>query len=264
MLPRLQLFEFNDSAWAPEALRKSIIEALSVTLDRAHVLRPLVQPFQAFLAQTHADTVIELAAGAGGPARIFIRELRAAGVQVPKFVLSDLYPAIDSWQALQHEFPDIVAYEPESVDVTAIPKRLVGVRTIINALHHFPPALAKQALLGACENAPGIFVAEGLVRNPLSFAAMAPAGVAALFASPLHAKTTSEKLQRALLTWFTPAAIAASIWDGTVSSMRSYSEDDLRAMVEPLGNTWSWKFGRFQFNALGHGTWFSGVPTRLA
>jgi len=259
MLPRLQLFEFNDAAWAPAALRRSIIESLSVTLDRARVLKPLVAPFADFLEQTRAQTVIELASGAGGPARIFIRELQAAGVTLPRFVLSDLYPAVDAWQALQQEFPGVVEYEPEPVDATAIPPRLVGVRTIINALHHFPPELAQRVLLGACEGASGVFVAEGLVRNPLSFAAMAPSGVLALMRSPLNGSTTLEKLQRAMLTWLTPASIAASVWDGTVSSMRCYSEHELREMVKPLGDSWEWKLGHFQYNALGRGTWFSGV-----
>ncbi len=260
MLPRLHLFEFNDSAWAPKVLRDTIVEALSLTLDRAHVMRPVVDPFREFLVASGAQTVIDLAAGAGGPAAIFLRELQLAGAQLPRFVLTDLFPAVEAWAVLKARFPETVEYVSEPVDATAIPPRLAGARLIINALHHFPPQLAQQVLLAACKGAPGIFVAEGLVRNPLSFAAMAPAGVSALMLQPIVG--SANRLERALYTWLTPIALLASIWDGTVSTFRCYSEAELRAMVEPLGDTWEWKFGEYAFNALGRGTWFYGTPKR--
>ncbi len=258
MLPRLQLFEFNDATWAPTLLREVIIEALSRTLAWAQVLRPLVKPFQAFLEKTQADTVIDLASGAGGPVRIFLNELIEAGGKVPRFVMTDILPAEPAWAELKADFPQVVDYVPTPVDVTAIPADLKGVRVIINALHHFPPELAQKALLGACEGAPGVFIAEGLVRNPLSFAAMAPAGIVALMLSPVLGR--SNRVGRALLTWATPIALLASMWDGTVSTFRCYSEAELRAMVAPLGDSWEWTFGEFAFNPIGRGTYFWGVP----
>ncbi len=262
MLPRLQLFEFNDAAWAPKVLRETIIEALSRTLDWAHVMRPLVGPFREFLAASKAGTIIDLAAGAGGPAAILLHELRRAGATLPKFVLTDLLPAVESWSQLKERFPASVEYVAEPVDATAIPPKLEGARLIINALHHFPPALAQQVLLAACKGSPGIFVAEGLVRNPLSFAAMAPAGVVSLMLGPLV--TREHRLERIFYTWLTPLALLASVWDGTVSTFRCYSEVELRAMVEPLGDSWRWEFGTYEFNALGRGTWFYGVPSPVA
>ena len=261
MLPRLHLFEFNDSAWAPKVLRETIIEALSRTLDVAQVMRPLVEPFRAFLEASGAETIIDLAAGAGGPAAVFLRELQLAGAHLPRFVLTDLFPAVEAWSSLKARFPQTVEYVAEPVDATAIPPQLVGARMIINALHHFPPGLAQQVMLAACKDAPGVFVAEGLVRNLLSFAAMAPAGVTSLMLQPIVG--SSNRLERAFYTWLTPIALLASIWDGTVSTFRCYSQAELRAMVAPLGDTWEWRFGEFAFKALGRGTWFYGVPKRL-
>lgn len=258
MLPRLQLFEFNDEAWTPTLLRQTIVESLSLALDQAQVLRPLVKPFLRFLEQSKAATLVDLAAGAGGPAGILLRELQAAGVAVPRFVLTDLYPALEPWRALQARFPGVVDFIDEPVDVTSIPPSLTGARVIINALHHFPPRLAQRALLGACEGASGLFVAECLVRNPLSFAAMAPAGLVALMGAPIRAR--KHQLALAAMTWLTPIALAASVWDGTVSTFRCYSQVELQKMLEPLNESWVWSFGEFTYNALGRGTWFSGVP----
>jgi hypothetical protein len=260
MLPRLQLFEFNDQSWTPTVLRQSIVEALSRTLDWAHVLRPLVAPFREFLAKSQAETVIDVAAGAGGPAAIFLRELEAAGASVPRWVLTDFFPAVEAWRLVKARFPAAIDYVSETVDATDLPPELTGARVIINALHHFPPELAQRALLGACKGASGVFVAEGLVRNPLSFAAMAPMGFAALMAGPVL--TSGSRLERAAWAWLTPIALLVSVWDGIVSTFRCYSEAELRAMVAPLGDEWEWTFGEFKFNALGRGTWFSGVPRR--
>lgn len=257
-LPRLQLFEFNDSPWAPRVLREMVIESLSRTLEWGHLLRHLVEPFTDFVAASRATTLIDLAAGAGGPARVLLRELREANVALPKLVLTDLLPATQAWAKVKAEFPEVVDFVAEPVDATAIPAHLTGARVIINALHHFAPALAKRALLSACEQAPGVFIAEGLVRNPFSFAAMAPVGVAALLADPILG--SSHRFQRALYAWLTPIALLTSAWDGTVSSFRSYSEAELREFVAPLGDTWSWQFGTYAVNTVGRGSWFYGVP----
>lgn len=85
-----------------------------------------------------------------------------------------------------------------------------------------------------------------------------PAGVLSLMVGPLV--TRAHRLERIFYTWLTPLALLASVWDGTVSTFRCYTEAELRAMVEPLASSWQWKFGTFAFNALGRGTWFYGVP----
>jgi hypothetical protein len=72
----------------------------------------------------------------------------------------------------------------ESLDVSLAPP---PARVIINAFHHFPPALAQQVLVGMAKDAPGVFISEGLVRNPLSFLSMTAWGIPALMAEPLLA-----------------------------------------------------------------------------
>jgi hypothetical protein len=258
-LPRLQLFEFNDAPWTPPLLRETIVEALSRSLRWGGLLRGLVEPFSRFVADTRAEEVLDLCAGAGGPAAIFLEELTRSGGPVPRFVLSDLFPRPEAWAALRASHPGRIDFVPGPVDATRIPPALGRgrPRVIINALHHFPPAVAQPLLLGAAEGAPGLFIADAVVRNPLRFAALFPAGVGALLAAPLLAK--DRRLARALLTWFTPLALGASLWDGSISAMRAYGREDLEAFVAPLGDAWRWSSGEFAFGGVGRGLWFSGV-----
>jgi len=258
---RRHLFELNDSRWAPLALRETIVEALSRALAWGRILQGLVEPFGDFVTSTGATEVLDLCSGAGGPAAILAAELARAGVTPPRFLMTDLQPHPEVWARVRDAHPGIVDFVAEPVDATRIPVGLGEgrARVIINALHHFRPELAGAIVRGACEGSPGVFIAEGFERNPLRFASFAPAGIPALFANPLLAPR--RRLQKALLTWLTPIALLASIWDGLVSTMRVYREDELRAMVAPLGDAFTWRYGTYGFAPLGRPYYFYGVRT---
>lgn len=260
MLPRLHLFELNDSPWAPAGLRETIVEALSRALDWGHVLRGLAPHFARFVSETRSSEVLDLCAGAGGPAAILARELRASGHVPPRFLMTDLAPRPLAWEALRAADPDCIDFVPHAVDAANLPPELGAgrARVIINALHHFRPELAGAILRGAAIGSPGVFVAEGFGRNPARFAPFAWAGLPALAAGPVLAH--SRRLEKALWSWVTPVALAASTWDGLVSTMRVYTEQELRAMVAPLGGELVWTYGTYDFFPGGRGTFFYGVP----
>jgi hypothetical protein len=259
-LPRLQLFEFNDLAWVPAPLHDTIVESLSRALDWGRVLSGLAQPFAEFLDETGAREVLEIGSGAGGPARILARELERQGHPVPRFVLTDLHPQPDAWRRFAGEGPFDFVEEP--VDAAAIPEALARdrVRSIINVFHHFPPSLARAVLADSVKSGRGVFLAEAFERQPLQFANFGLAGLPALLSNPLL--SPRDRLAKALLTWLTPTALAVSIWDGLVSTMRVYSEEDLRAMVDPISPGWSWRYGHFTYPPMGTGYFFTGVPPR--
>lgn len=256
-MPRLQLFEFNDAPWAPVALRETIVEALSNTLRWGHMLDGLVAPLARCLQSAGTTKILDLCSGAGAPADVLCTAMVKRSHDV-NFLMSDLFPATDKWEQLTAANRRL-SFVREPVDATRIPSELGKgrVRVIINALHHFPPNVAREVLRGACHDAPGVFIAEGLVRNPLSFAAMAPVGLLALLATP--ALANDKLLQRAALTWFSPIALAAAVWDGTVSSMRTYLPEELREMTWDLDG-WTWTSGEYSHSrGLGRGNWFSGA-----
>lgn len=259
-LPRLQLFEFNDAPFVPKALQKTIISTLSRTLRWGHLLDGLVQPFVDFLHASKAHEVLEIAAGAGEPAAVLVEALLERGHQPPTFTLTDLLPHPESWQALSARYPERITFIPEPVDATNIEPSLGRgrARVMINAFHHFPPALAQQLLLGMAKDSPGVFIAEGLVRNPLSFVAMAPWGIPSLLADPVL--SSESRAARVALTWLTPIALLASGWDGTVSTFRCYTHEELREFTKPLGSRWRWEFGTYKVASFGQGSWFWGVP----
>lgn len=258
----MHLFEWNDAAWAPAPLREIIIESLSRTLRWGSMLRGLVEPFRAFLAASEATEVIELCAGAAGPSEILVSELLRAGGIPPRFVLTDLLPQPDAWEAARARHPSVISFERAPVDATTIPPALADgrARVMINAFHHFPPDLARAILADAVRSSSGIFLSEAFERNPLGFLPMVPAGALALAANPLL--TRRSRAAKAILTWMTPIAAAASVWDGVVSTLRVYSEAELRDMVAPLGGAFQWEYGTYRYPFWGEGYYFFGAPAR--
>ena len=115
-LPRLHLFEFNDTAGVPAFVQDTIIESLSRTLAWGHVLRGLVDPFSQFVARASASEVLDVGAGAGGPAGNFVEEMLAAGIEPPRFILTDVNPQLESWEALKRRHPRYIDYVREPVD----------------------------------------------------------------------------------------------------------------------------------------------------
>jgi len=259
-LPRVQAFEFNDLPSMPSAVRDSVVESLSRTLRWGHILRDLVGPFRRFLEASGATEVLDLCAGAAGPATILASEMRRAGQTPPRFLMTDLFPRADIWEAARAEQPEDIDFVPEPVDATRIPEDLARgrARTIINAFHHFPPDVAQALLADAVRSSTGVFVSEAFERNPLRFLPMAPMGVPSLLANPLL--SSRERLAKAALTWLTPVAMSIAVWDGFVSTLRVYTEAELFAMVAPLGDTFRWEYGHYRFAPFGKGTYFFGVP----
>ncbi|MEK6623630.1 MAG: hypothetical protein AABY86_01595, partial [Bdellovibrionota bacterium] len=230
------------------------------TLEWGRMMQNLVPVFERFLHATGAHEVLDLGSGAGGPAKIFAHEIQRAGRTPPCFILTDLHPRIATWESLRSQLPGVVNFEPTSVDATNVPPALSSgrVRTIINAFHHMPPSLATAILEDAVRGGQGIFISEPFERNPLQFFNMAPVGFLALLSTPLLTRT--DAIAKALYAWTTPLAMALSTWDGLVSAMRMYSEQDLRAMVAPFGSHWHWEYGRYAYPPFGHGYYFSGIP----
>ncbi len=259
-LPRMHLFELNDSPWVPGPLRDTIIESLSRTLSWGRMMAGMVAPFEAFVAASGSREVLDIGAGAGGPARILAREIGRAGRTPPRFVLTDLKPQVAAWDEAAAEHPGVITFEPGSIDATRIPDH-VGkgrARMIINVLHHFEPALATRILEDAVAGSRGVFIAEGFERNPLRFASFAPTGVPALLLNPVL--SSRDRVAKACFTWLTPVAIAASLWDGIVSTLRVYTEAELRAMVAPFGDAFTWIYGTYDYVPGGRGYYFYGVP----
>ena len=261
-VPRAQLFEFNDERWVPTSLRDAIVETLSRSLRWGGFLRPLAPVLDAFLSASGKHEVLDLCAGAGGPALILIREAERLGLHPPRFLMTDLYPRVSSWTHAREQRPANIDFVADSVDATQIPPLLSHgrVRTIINAFHHFSPELAQAILRDAVESQAPIFISECFERDPRGALPLIPIGIPSLLATPLF--SPRDRFAKALWTWLTPIGLATGSWDAIISTLRVYSESDLRDLVAPFGDDYEWQYGTYDYPFGGRGCYFHGLPRR--
>ena len=166
ILPRAHLFEFNDRNWVPPSLRDTIVETLSRSLDWGGFLRPLVPVIDDFLSAAGTRDVLDLCAGAAGPAVILSDEAERLGISPPRFLITDLFPRVPIWTQARAKHPGSIDFVAEPVDATRIPASLSEgrARVIVNAFHHFQPELARAILRDAVSSQAPIFISESFER----------------------------------------------------------------------------------------------------
>jgi hypothetical protein len=145
-------------------------------------------------------------------------------------VFTDRFPNA-SLQAICRTNPEHLAIENQSVDATRVPPELDGFRTLFSAFHHFEPGAARSILKDAADRNAGIGVfelSERSLRGVLSMLLM-PLGV--LVFTP---QIRPFSWRRLFLTYVIPAVPFFILWDGLVSSLRTYSPDELSELARGL------------------------------
>jgi hypothetical protein len=238
-----------------------IVETLSRSLDWGGFVRPLVPIVEDFLHAAGTREILDLCAGAGGPARILSREMKRSGVAPPTILMTDLFPRVSMWEKAKREHHGI-DFIGEPVDATRISPALSRgrARTIVNAFHHFPPEMARSILQDAVAHRAPIFIAEAFERDPLGALPLIPVGIPALLASPVL--SPGDRLAKAAWAWMTPVGMMMGAWDAIVSTLRVYSEQELRDLVTPFGSGYEWIYGTYDYPFGGRGCYFYGVPVR--
>jgi polyphosphate kinase 2 len=192
---------------------------------------------------------------------ILSQEAERLGVRQPRFLITDLFPRVPIWTEARARRPDHIDFIAEPVDATRIPSSISDgrARVMVNAFHHFEPERAGAILRDAVESDAPIFIAESFERDPRGALPLIPIGIPSLFATPLL--SPRDRLAKAAWTWLTPIGLAAGAWDALVSTMRIYSQDDLRALVSPFGRGYDWTYGTYEYAFGGRGCYFQGVPS---
>lgn len=265
---RMHLFEWEDQPWLPGVFRDFITDQLRFTHNepmRAPVNRAIAEQLAALLARAGTTRIVDLCAGAGGPVaeigRILSEEL-AVPVRV---VLTDLFPNVEAFRALEAESGGRLIARLEPTDATDVPVELQGVRTLFTALHHFRPEGVRLVLGDAVRKRAPIAVFEPLERT-LRMAVLV--GVMSFLRGFTHTHRVGRLTPgRFVLSYLLPVAPAMFAWDGTVSTLRTYTAQELLDLAQSLGAAdYEWSAGRFHVPGP-YGpmptTFLTGVPGTL-
>jgi hypothetical protein len=248
---RRHFFELEDQPWFPRSLRELLTDFLRTASDIVVPYDQLVPLVQRGLEPMEERRIVDLCAGAGGAPDVLQGKLAKVGVDV-EILATDLYPNVTAFERLG------VPHVSTPVDATAVPDELRGMRTVFNALHHFRPELVRAIFADAADKKQSFLGVEIVERTPLhtGFMLGLPAVVLALtpFIRPF-------RWDRLLWTYLLPVAPLATSFDGIMSCLRAYTDDELRELTAGLDDGYEWEVGRLRIPySPAHVTWILGRP----
>jgi hypothetical protein len=244
---RLQLFEIADQNWCPSFLRRAVTAYLATVASHTGIYLPTIAPLKCALEQARTKAIVVLCAGSGGG----IVDVASALSPGTKIVLTDLVP-----DKSFHSNSSTVIYDPRSIDARKLPADLQGARVFYGSFHHFRPEDAKAILQAAVSAQEPIVIFEGTER---SFR-----GIAVCLLLPILVLITMPRIRPIRMLWivFTyliPILPAIILWDGLVSSLRSYTRKEMRGFVEPL-DSYQWEVGVLLGPHQEHVSYVFGAP----
>ncbi len=241
MITRRQLLEIHDQPWCPPAVRDGATDCLRLFAVVGRQFDGAVEPLAHALAATGDRYIVDLCAGSGGPWSGLYHRF-AAAARPPIVVLTDLFPNQAAMASAHTRSGGRIQFVPDPVDATAVPADLPGLRTLFTAFHHFDPENARAILQDAVDAGQGIAIFEQTQRSLFALIFMIVLAPLAWLGVPLIRPFSWSRL---FWTYVIPAIPLVLLFDGIVSCLRTYSADELKAMVGSLdGAPYHWQIGR--------------------
>ncbi len=244
-MKRIHAFELEDQPWFPRIIREAGMAYLRFASEKLGQWEHVRPTIDYALASSGEDGVLDLCSGGGGPVMALARGWHEAGRKI-SVTLTDRYPDPGARRLVAASGVPGLRYDPEPMDATRVPSDREGLRTLFNAFHHLRPDEGQTLLASAVRDRRPIAVVEVLQRSPIAILGIlfAPLGVLLLlpFLRPF-------RLAWIPLTYLLPVIPLFIVWDGVISCLRIYNENELLSMVrraDPEG-TFVWRVEKIDF-----------------
>ena len=238
---RIHLFEFEDQKWFPTFLRNYGTDFLQFLSNTTKLYKPIIPIIKKGLNKSGIDQIIDLGSGGGGGLLWLNAELKK---DIPnlKIILTDFYPNIPAFKFTKKK-SDNFEFIETPIDARFVPAELNGLRTQFLSLHHFEPRDAQKILQNVIDANSSIAVFEAQERSLTSILAMLFSPLSVLLTTPF---IRPFKIGRIIFTYLIPIVPLFVLWDGIVSSLRTYSIKEMHGLVENLNGTanYDWEINK--------------------
>lgn len=235
---RIHLFELEDQRWFPSFLRNYGTDFLQFLSNKTKLYKPVIPILTKGLKQSNTNQIVDLGSGGGGGLLWLNDELKK---EIPdlKFLLTDYYPNIDAFKYTKQKSSNF-DFVQESVDARKVSNDLKGLRTLLLTFHHFKPEDAIKILQNAVDSGNSIAIFEAQERSFASILAMIFSPISVLLTTPF---IRPFRIGRILFTYIIPIIPLFVLWDGLVSSFRTYSIKEMKNLVKQVNNneTYHWE-----------------------
>ncbi|MEM6877738.1 MAG: hypothetical protein AAF544_04205 [Bacteroidota bacterium] len=246
-MKRLELFEFEDFQWLPNAIRVGITNLLTVLHRMFGTSEVLIGLIKSCREKIEFDRIVDLGSGSGGPMISVVSQFNQSQTEEEplELVLTDKYPDRVTVDRINAEAESFVSYHTASVDAQHIEQTPKGLKTMVASFHHMQPSVARKILRSAEESKEPILIYEIAENNvpvlvwwlllPISLAVLI---LMALFMTPFIRPLRAQQL---VFTYLIPLIPLIYAWDGQASIMRTYTFEDIKSLLGEQRNpdyTW--------------------------
>ncbi|WP_025742524.1 hypothetical protein [Aquimarina pacifica] len=242
-MKRIHLFEFEDQKWFPIFLRNYGTDFLQFLSNKTKLYKPILPILKKVLQESNTDQIIDLASGGGGGLLWLNEQLKKENPNL-KILLTDYFPNISAFEYTKKQ-ADNFEYVSTSIDARNVPKELIGIRTLFLSFHHFKPIDAEKILQNAIDSNTSIAIFEAQEQKFSSILAMLFSPITVFFTTPF---IRPFKIGRIIFTYLIPIVPLFVLWDGVISSLRTYSTKEMNALLKNLKNkdNLTWEIGRLK------------------
>jgi len=240
---RVQFIELHEQPWFPSPLRDGMTDALQFGFRLVKAYAPIAPLLQDALDSTRSRSIVDICSGAGGPWLDLSKRLRyrmpgnAEGFQIS---LTDKYPNLGA-QNICLDSENHIAFYPDPVEATNVPRKLRGFRTMFTSFHHFRPQDARAILQNAVDAGESIAIFE-IPRRAASTIALTFGFVFLLFVCTPWMRPF--RWSRLFWTYLVPLIPLALLFDGVISCLRTYQPREMLEIVGKLTDCeYRWKTG---------------------
>ena len=255
---RLHLFELEDQPWLPSVIRDAgtaYLEFASTLARQGETVAPLLSEA---LHRASENRVVDLCSGGAGPLPVALAAIEQSEERSVSATLTDLYPNKNAFEKAAANNPAIsVRYD--SIDARNVPKDLAGLRTLFSGFHHFRPPQAAQILQNAVDDRAPIAIFEFVSRHPIAMIGILFTPLVALLVIPFLRPFRWGWIP---LTYLLPIIPLFIGWDGLVSCLRCYNQQELRELTEAASSPeYDWEVGKLNMpGAPFDGSFVIGTP----
>ena len=253
------LIEIHDHPAFPPLLRDLFTDALQSLWSFSNSYGPIVPRLRSLLDRLNSPQILDLCSGAGGPLITLAPRLQSPASPSLHIRLTDKYPNHQAFEraALNSTF----SYESRSIDAAHVPADLPGLRTIFSSFHHFNHLEARNILADAFHQHRPIAIFE--LANP-ALKTMLITCTIPFLAMFLSLRARPFRWSRLIFTFIIPIVPFALWFDGIISCLRAYSQQELHDLIEGLSSdTYRWQIGEDRSGLLPV-TYLIGSPVSLA
>ncbi|OPL16794.1 MAG: hypothetical protein AVO39_00525 [delta proteobacterium MLS_D] len=236
--------ELSERHWFPSSLFGESVEFLGYFENISNIFSTVAPLLRHALDRSGTSAVIDLCSGGGGPWPRLAREMKRQNGLCPSVLLTDKNPEAGLLRNCRifSSNGDTIACSSQPIDARNVPADLDGVLTFFNAFHHFSPREAHDILGNAVSTGRGIAVFEATERSLFSIIQM-------IFTLPplvwvLTPFLRPVRFSRIFFTYVVPILPLVITLDGVLSSLRTYTPEELRRFAGNCdGTVYTWRAG---------------------